>query len=286
MQPHNIFHRKNYFYPDLPKAYQISQYDAPLATGGWFEYWVGRREAALPHQPGAHGGGRRQAGACRRRGRAASPARTTPWWTSTAAARRSSRSSPSRTSPRRRRPASSCSSCADLVIELGVSECNMEEGQIRWDANVSVRPAGSAQLGTRTELKNMNSFRFLQQALDAEIPRQIGVLEAGGSDRPGDAALRPGHGHHDAAALQGRGTRLPLLPRARPGAAAHRPRLGGAAARARSRSCPAARIERFMEQYGLSPRRRPHARPPGTPWPTSTRRSWRWASSPSRPPTG
>ena len=63
----------------------------------------------------------------------------------------------------------------NLVVELGVSECNMEEGQIRWDANISVRPEGSAELGTRTELKNMNSFRFLQQALDAEIPRQIEV---------------------------------------------------------------------------------------------------------------
>jgi aspartyl-tRNA(Asn)/glutamyl-tRNA(Gln) amidotransferase subunit B len=67
------------------------------------------------------------------------------------------------------------------VIELGVSECNMEEGQIRWDANVSVRPAGSEELGTRTELKNMNSFRYLQQALDAEIPRQVEILEAGGA---------------------------------------------------------------------------------------------------------
>jgi aspartyl-tRNA(Asn)/glutamyl-tRNA(Gln) amidotransferase subunit B len=66
------------------------------------------------------------------------------------------------------------------VMTLGVSECNMEEGQIRWDANVSVRRVGSSQLGTRTELKNMNSFRHLQQALDAEIPRQIEILEAGG----------------------------------------------------------------------------------------------------------
>jgi len=67
-----------------------------------------------------------------------------------------------------------------LVIELGVSACTMEEGQIRWDANISVRPAGSSELGTRTELKNMNSFRFLQQALEAELPRQVEILEAGG----------------------------------------------------------------------------------------------------------
>ena len=66
-----------------------------------------------------------------------------------------------------------------LIIELGVSACIMEEGQIRWDANISVRPAGSAALGTRTELKNMNSFRFLHQALEAEIPRQIAILESG-----------------------------------------------------------------------------------------------------------
>ncbi len=179
VQPRNIFHRKNYFYPDLPKAYQISQYDEPLAVDGWFEYWVGEEKlrcrinrvhmeedaAKLVHAGGETG---RIAGSdysmvdFNRGGTPLIEIVTEPDIPSPEAAREF------------------LQQLRQTVIELGVSECNMEEGQIRWDANVSVRPAGSDQLGTRTELKNMNSFRYLQQALDAEIPRQIEVLEAGG----------------------------------------------------------------------------------------------------------
>ena len=178
--PRNTFHRKNYFYPDLPKAYQISQYDEPLALAGWFEYWVGDEKlrcrinrvhmeedaAKLVH---AGGEAERIAGSgysvvdINRGGTPPIEIVTEPDIPSPEAAREL------------------LQQLRNVVVELGVSACNMEEGQIRWDANVSVRPAGSEQLGTRTELKNMNSFRFLQQALDAEIPRQIDVLESGGT---------------------------------------------------------------------------------------------------------
>ncbi len=173
-----IFHRKNYFYPDLPKAYQISQHDEPLATGGWFDYWVGGEKlrcrinrvhmeedaAKLVHAGGETG---RIAGSdyslvdFNRSGTPLIEIVTEPEIPSPEAAREF------------------LQQLRVTVAELGVSECNMEEGQVRWDANMSVRRVGSDALGTRTELKNMNSFRFLQQALEAELPRQIGMLEAG-----------------------------------------------------------------------------------------------------------
>ena len=177
--PFSIFHRKNYFYPDLPKAYQISQYDAPLAVNGRFAYWVGEEKlvcrinrvhmeedaAKLIHAGGETG---RIAGSdysmvdFNRGGTPLVEIVTEPDIPSPEAAREF------------------LTQLRGMVQELGVSDVNMEEGQIRWDANISVRPVGSTQLGTRTELKNMNSFRFLQQALQAEIPRQVAVLEAGG----------------------------------------------------------------------------------------------------------
>ena len=139
----------------------------------------------------------------------------------------------------------------NLIVELGVSDCNMEEGQIRWDANISVRPAGSPTLGVRTELKNMNSFRFLQQALDSELPRQIAVLEGGG--KVDQVTL-----HFDPIT----GTTSPL--RSKEEAHDYRyfpepdlvPIVMDPAyveeLRASQPELPAARIERFIETYGLS----------------------------------
>jgi aspartyl-tRNA(Asn)/glutamyl-tRNA(Gln) amidotransferase subunit B len=180
VRPRNVFHRKNYFYPDLPKAYQISQFDEPLAVNGVFDYWVGDEKlscrihrvhmeedaAKLVHAGGESG---RIAGSeysvvdFNRGGTPLVEIVGEPDIPSPAAAREF------------------LMQLRNLVIELGVSECNMEEGQVRWDANLSLRPAGATELGTRTELKNMNSFRFLQQALEAEMPRQIAILEAGGT---------------------------------------------------------------------------------------------------------
>ena len=122
---------------------------------------------------------------------------------------------------------------------LGVSDVNMEEGSLRCDANVSVRPVGTTELGTKTELKNMNSFRFLERGHRApRSSRQIALLRGRRAGRAGDAPLRPGHAAAHAAALQGGGARLPLLPRARPRA---RSWCRGDARPPRGPSCPSCR---------------------------------------------
>ncbi len=250
VRPRNVFHRKNYFYPDLPKAYQISQYDEPLAVDGWFDYRVGDETlrcritrvhmeedaAKLVHAGGEAG---RIAGSefslvdFNRGGTPLIEIVTEPDIPSPLAAREF------------------VQQLRELVIELGVSECNMEEGQVRWDANISVRRAGSAELGTRTELKNMNSFRYLQQALEAEVPRQVGILEAGG-------AIEQETLHFDPAT----GTTTPL--RSKEEAHDYRyfpepdlvPLVMAPAwveeVRAGLPELPGARVERFIAQYGLS----------------------------------
>ena len=140
----------------------------------------------------------------------------------------------------------------NLVVELGVSECNMEEGQIRWDANISVRPEGSA--GARHAHRAQEHEQLPLPAAGARRgdPAADRAPRGRREDRPGDAALRPRHGHDDAAAQQGRGARLPLLPRARPGAARHRPGVGRASCARRSRSCRRRAWSASSAQYGLS----------------------------------
>ncbi|HEY1516632.1 MAG TPA: Asp-tRNA(Asn)/Glu-tRNA(Gln) amidotransferase subunit GatB [Solirubrobacteraceae bacterium] len=165
----SLFHRKNYFYPDLPKGYQISQYDVPLCLGGRLgDVRIHRvhleEDAAKLNHLGTSG---RIHGADRswvdfNRG-------GTPLVEIV-------------TEPDLRSPEQAREWLARLrttLRQLGVSDVNMEEGSLRVDGNVSVRPAGSSELGTKTELKNMNSFRFLERGVRAEIERQIGLLEAG-----------------------------------------------------------------------------------------------------------
>ncbi|HSJ73902.1 MAG TPA: Asp-tRNA(Asn)/Glu-tRNA(Gln) amidotransferase subunit GatB, partial [Miltoncostaeaceae bacterium] len=173
------FHRKNYFYPDLSKAYQISQYDAPLCVDGRVavllpdgrELEVGITRAHLEEDAaklvhvGASGrrAGAEASGVDFNRG-------GTPLLEIV-------------TEPDLRSPADAGAFLRQLrqtLRRLGVSDCNMEEGSLRADANVSVRPAGSGGLGTKTELKNMNSFRFLERGIAAEIARQSALLDAGG----------------------------------------------------------------------------------------------------------
>ena len=167
--PRSLFHRKNYFYPDLPKGYQISQYDVPLCSGGRLgEVRIHRVHleedaAKLVHvgESGRIHGSDRSVVDFNRGGTPLveivtepdlrSPEQAREWLTLLRATLR----------------------------QLEVSDVNMEEGSLRCDANVSVRPAGSDQLGTKTELKNMNSFRFLERGVQAEIARQTGLLEAG-----------------------------------------------------------------------------------------------------------
>jgi len=168
--PRSIFHRKNYFYPDNPKAYQISQYDIPLARNGRLgDVRIHRahleEDAAKMVHVGEsgriHGSGASLVD-FNRGGTPLVEIVTEPDLRGAAEA------------------ASWARLLRETVRQLGVSDVNMEEGSLRVDANVSVRPVGSAELGVKTELKNMNSFRFLQRGIEAELERQRAIVEAGG----------------------------------------------------------------------------------------------------------
>ncbi len=178
--PRAVFHRKNYFYPDNPKAYQISQYDEPLCVGGRLlvpteegDVEVGIVRAHLEedaaknvHVGGAEG---RIGGADRtlvdfnRAGTPLVEIVTRPDLHSAQHARRF------------------LQLLRQTIIELGISDAEMEKGTFRFDVNVSVRPAASEELRTRTELKNMNSFAFAARGIEREIRRQIAIYESGGT---------------------------------------------------------------------------------------------------------
>src|ERR671936_86897 len=167
--PRSIFHRKNYFYPDNPKAYQISQYDIPLATRGRLgEVRIHRvhleEDAAKMIHVGTSGRIHGSAHSLVDFNRAGTPLVEIV-------------TEPDLGSPEEAREWAQL--LRTTVKQLGVSDVNMEEGSLRVDANVSVRPSGSEELGVKTELKNMNSFRFLERGIAAELERQATVLEAG-----------------------------------------------------------------------------------------------------------
>jgi aspartyl-tRNA(Asn)/glutamyl-tRNA(Gln) amidotransferase subunit B len=176
VRPRSIFARKNYFYPDLPKGYQISQYDKPLAEHGWIEV------------PTANGSPKRigitrvhmeeDAGKSIHDGFADSNTRTyldlnrcgTPLIEIVS-------------EPDIRTPDEAfeyLTRLKEILLYTGVSDCNMEEGSLRCDANVSVRPRGQEKFGTKAEVKNVNSFKFIRAALEYEIERQIELIESGG----------------------------------------------------------------------------------------------------------
>jgi aspartyl-tRNA(Asn)/glutamyl-tRNA(Gln) amidotransferase subunit B len=169
------FSRKNYFYPDLPKGYQISQYDEPFSSGGFVEFEVGEGESAVTKKArltrihmeedagkNLHDTG---GGSVVDLNRAGTPLVEIVG------------------EPDLRSPAEAAAylrALRDVLVFLGVNDGNLEEGSFRCDANVSVRPTGSEKLGTRVELKNINSFRFVEKALAGEIARQIEVIESKG----------------------------------------------------------------------------------------------------------
>ncbi|MEA2289589.1 MAG: aspartyl-tRNA(Asn)/glutamyl-tRNA(Gln) amidotransferase subunit [Solirubrobacteraceae bacterium] len=169
LAPDSIFHRKNYFYPDLPKGYQISQYDEPLCRGGHLgDVRIHRvhleEDAAKLVHAGTSGrihGSAQSVVDFNRGGTPLAEIVTEPDL----------------------RSAEQCGEWLRLLRttlrQLGVSDVNMEEGSLRCDANVSIRPVGQRELGTKTELKNMNSFRFLEKGIRAEIARQERLLRAG-----------------------------------------------------------------------------------------------------------
>ncbi|HEY5046188.1 MAG TPA: Asp-tRNA(Asn)/Glu-tRNA(Gln) amidotransferase subunit GatB [Solirubrobacteraceae bacterium] len=170
LAPRSIFHRKNYFYPDLPKGYQISQYDEPLCLGGEFgEVRIHRvhleEDAAKLTHVGSSGriqGSDASIIDFNRGGTPLAEIVTEPDLRSAEQAGEWLRL------------------LRTTLRQLGVSDVNMEEGSLRCDANISLRPSGTSELGTKTELKNMNSFRFIERGIRAEIARQEATLKAGG----------------------------------------------------------------------------------------------------------
>ena len=175
---HAVFHRKNYFYPDNPKGYQISQYDEPLCFGGRLRLpgadgaEIGITRAHLEedaaktlHVGGAEGRIHGASASLVDFNRAGTPLVEIV------------------TEPDIRTPEQArrfLQLLRQTVVELGISDAEMEKGSLRFDVNVSVRPEGSDELRTRTELKNMNSFAFAARGIEREIERQIAIYEEGG----------------------------------------------------------------------------------------------------------
>jgi aspartyl-tRNA(Asn)/glutamyl-tRNA(Gln) amidotransferase subunit B len=175
VQAESVFARKNYFYPDLPKGYQISQYDRPLALGGGIDVTVGG-ETRHVHLTRIHM--EEDAGKSLHEGFPDSATRTYLDYNRSGVPLIEIVSEPDMRTPDQ--AAHYFERLRDLLTWIGVNDGNMEEGSLRCDANISVRPLGTETLGTKVEVKNLNSFRYLQKALEYEIERQVDVIESGG----------------------------------------------------------------------------------------------------------
>src|SRR5271165_1819792 len=171
----SIFARKNYFYPDLPKGYQISQYDKPLSEHGFIEIKTagGTKKIGITRLHVEE-----DAGKSLHEGFANSSETTGIDLNRSGMPLIEIVSEPDIASPDE--AYEYLTRLKEIILYTGVSDCNMEEGSLRCDANISVRPRGQKELGTKTEVKNVNSFRFIRQALEYEIERQIDVIEGGG----------------------------------------------------------------------------------------------------------
>jgi len=190
----SVFARKNYFYPDLPKGYQISQYEEPIVSDGWLEIEfdddsgervrkrIGVTRAHLEEDAGKSIHDAAVAGSDDTHldyNRAGVPLLEIV------------------SEPDMRTPAEAGAylrALRQILRYLEVSEADMEKGQFRCDANVSIRPRGQAELGTRTELKNLNSFRYIEEAIAAEIERQAELVDAGGTVQQATMAYDPNSG--------------------------------------------------------------------------------------------
>ncbi len=243
--PRSVFARKNYFYPDLPKGYQISQFELPIVHDGHLDIEledgtgkrIGITRAHLEEDAGKslHEDFHGMTGIDLNR--AGTPLLEIV-------------SEPDMRSAKE--AVAYMKKMHALVRYLGISDGNMQEGSFRCDANVSVRPRGQSAFGTRTELKNINSFRFVEQAINYEVERQIVVIEGGGKVVQETRLFDPQKQETRTDAHQGRGQRLPLFPGPRPAAGRDRCRIhrggtrrtagtsrrqeGGASSR--STSCP------------------------------------------------
>src|SRR6185312_8494765 len=170
----SIFARKNYFYPDLPKGYQISQYDKPLAEHGYIDVPVngGTKRIGITRLHMEE-----DAGKSLHEGFADSANGTAIDLNRTGVPLIEIVSEPDMRSPDE--AFEYLTRLKEIILYTGVSDCNMEEGSLRCDANVSIRPRGQEKFGTKTEIKNVNSFRYVRQALEYEINRQIELVESG-----------------------------------------------------------------------------------------------------------
>ena len=175
VRPKSIFARKNYFYPDLPKGYQISQYDRPVAEHGWLDITVDGQmkrigitrvhmedDAGKSIHDGFKDSDRYSYVDLNRCGTPLIEIVSEPDMRSSEEAYQY------------------LTEMKQVLQYVGVSTCDMEKGHLRCDANVSVRLRGAEKFGTKAEVKNLNSFRFLKQALDYEVARQVALIESGG----------------------------------------------------------------------------------------------------------
>src|ERR1700686_1154073 len=171
----SIFARKNYFYPDLPKGYQISQYDKPLSEQGAIEIKTagGTKKIGITRLHLEE-----DAGKSLHEGFANSSETTGIDLNRSGMPLIEIVSEPDIASPEE--AYEYLTRLKEIILYTGVSDCNMEEGSLRCDGNISVRPRGQKEFGTKTEVKNVNSFRFIREALEYEIERQIGVIKPGG----------------------------------------------------------------------------------------------------------
>jgi aspartyl-tRNA(Asn)/glutamyl-tRNA(Gln) amidotransferase subunit B len=170
----SIFARKNYFYPDLPKGYQISQYDKPLAEHGFIEIDLNGAKKKIGitrlHLE-------EDAGKSLHEGFADAASKTAIDLNRSGVPLAEIVSEPDMRSPDE--AYEYLTRLKEIILYTGVSDCNMEEGSLRCDANISVRPRGQKEFGTKTEVKNVNSFRFIRHALEYEIERHIRLIESG-----------------------------------------------------------------------------------------------------------
>jgi len=246
VQARSRFARKNYFYPDLPKGYQISMYELPLAMAGWLEI--------------EHEGARKKIGITRlhleedaaknmHEGFADSDRNSYVDYNRGGTPLAEIVSEPDLRSPSE---AYAYLNTLKQVLEYAeVSDCNMEEGSLRCDANVSVRKRGAEEFGTKAEVKNLNSFRYLQRALEYEIERQIGVLESGGRVSQETRLWNAGEGRTETMRSKEFAHDYRYFPDPDLLPVHVNPARLGEIGR-QMPELPAARRERFVRQYGLS----------------------------------
>jgi aspartyl-tRNA(Asn)/glutamyl-tRNA(Gln) amidotransferase subunit B len=245
VQRESIFARKNYFYPDLPKGYQISQYERPLALGGGLDIAVGG-QAKFVALTRIHM--EEDAGKSLHEGFYDSDRRTYLDYNRSGVPLIEIVSEPDMRSAEE--AAQFFSKLRSILVWIGVNDGNMEEGSLRCDANVSVRPVGQEKFGIKAEVKNVNSFRYLQKAIEYEIDRQIDVLDSGGrvvqetrlwdSSTGRTTSMRSKEEAHDYRYFP-----EPDLPPL----VVDEPRIG--AVRGTMPELPEARRRRFVEQYAI-----------------------------------